>query len=198
MGAVTVGAQCPRRPLPLPALSTPTLPALGDTGEHRATLGNTGEPRRTLGKCRLAIASTHSTRLCHRDRSDQQQRLHQQCPDRFRDRQPGGPLPKQWTPADVESDLYQGWVDAGYFHADATSDRKPFSIVLPPPNVTGQLHMGHALDHTLMDAMARRKRMQGYEVLWLPGSDHAGIATQTKVEGQPQGDRGQGPLRLRS
>ncbi|WP_147592778.1 valine--tRNA ligase [Corynebacterium provencense] len=91
-------------------------------------------------------------------------------------------LPKKWNPADVEADLYQGWVDAGYFHADATSDRKPFSIVLPPPNVTGQLHMGHALDHTLMDAMARRKRMQGYEVLWLPGSDHAGIATQTKVE----------------
>ncbi|MDN6325132.1 MAG: class I tRNA ligase family protein, partial [Corynebacterium sp.] len=92
-------------------------------------------------------------------------------------------LPKQWTPADVENDLYQGWVDSGYFHADATSDRPPFSIVLPPPNVTGQLHMGHALDHTLMDSMARRKRMQGHEVLWLPGSDHAGIATQTKVEG---------------
>ncbi|HIW92404.1 MAG TPA: valine--tRNA ligase [Candidatus Corynebacterium avicola] len=91
-------------------------------------------------------------------------------------------LPKQWNPSDVESTLYQGWVDAGYFHADATSDKKPFSIVLPPPNVTGQLHMGHALDHTLMDSMARRKRMQGYEVLWLPGSDHAGIATQSKVE----------------
>ena len=91
-------------------------------------------------------------------------------------------LPKQWNPTDVESTLYQGWVDAGYFHADASSDKKPFSIVLPPPNVTGQLHMGHALDHTLMDSMARRKRMQGYEVLWLPGSDHAGIATQTKVE----------------
>jgi valyl-tRNA synthetase len=91
-------------------------------------------------------------------------------------------LPKQWNPADVESTLYQGWVDAGYFHADATSEKKPFSIVLPPPNVTGQLHMGHALDHTIMDALARRKRMQGYEVLWLPGSDHAGIATQTKVE----------------
>ncbi|MGO3362310.1 MAG: valine--tRNA ligase [Corynebacterium sp.] len=90
-------------------------------------------------------------------------------------------MPKQWTPTDVEAELYQGWVDAGYFHADATSDKPPFSIVLPPPNVTGQLHMGHALDHTLMDAMARRKRMQGYEVLWLPGSDHAGIATQTKV-----------------
>ena len=99
-------------------------------------------------------------------------------------------LPKQWTPADVESELYQGWVDAGYFHADATSDRPPFSIVLPPPNVTGQLHMGHALDHTLMDAMARRKRMHGHEVLWLPGSDHAGIATQTKVEGQLQDTEG--------
>ena len=82
----------------------------------------------------------------------------------------------------MEADLYQGWVDAGYFTADPASTKPPFSIVLPPPNVTGQLHMGHALDHTLMDAMARRKRMQGFEVLWLPGSDHAGIATQTKVE----------------
>lgn len=93
-------------------------------------------------------------------------------------------LPKSWVPADVESDLYQGWVDAGYFTADATSDKPAYSIVLPPPNVTGQLHMGHALDHTLMDSLARRKRMQGYEVLWLPGMDHAGIATQTKVEAQ--------------
>ncbi len=91
-------------------------------------------------------------------------------------------LPKAWDPASVESTLYQGWVDAGYFKADANSDKPPYSIVLPPPNVTGQLHMGHALDHTLMDGLARRKRMQGYEVLWLPGSDHAGIATQTKVE----------------
>ena len=82
----------------------------------------------------------------------------------------------------MERDLYEGWVNAGYFKADTSSDKPPFSIVLPPPNVTGQLHMGHALDHTLMDHMARRKRMQGYEVLWLPGSDHAGIATQTKVE----------------
>ncbi|WP_459612433.1 valine--tRNA ligase [Corynebacterium urogenitale] len=91
-------------------------------------------------------------------------------------------LPSAWNPADVERDLYEGWVKAGYFTADTSSDKPPFSIVLPPPNVTGQLHMGHALDHTLMDHMARRKRMQGYEVLWLPGSDHAGIATQTKVE----------------
>jgi valyl-tRNA synthetase len=75
-------------------------------------------------------------------------------------------------------------VDAGYFTADASSGKPPYSIVLPPPNVTGSLHMGHALDHTLMDALTRRKRMQGYEVLWLPGMDHAGIATQTLVEKQ--------------
>jgi len=80
--------------------------------------------------------------------------------------------------------MYQGWVDAGYFTADPTSDKPPYSIVLPPPNVTGSLHMGHALDHTLMDALTRRKRMQGFEVLWLPGMDHAGIATQTLVEKQ--------------
>jgi valyl-tRNA synthetase len=84
----------------------------------------------------------------------------------------------------VEADLYQGWVDAGYFKADASSGKPAYSIVLPPPNVTGSLHMGHALDHTLMDALTRHKRMQGYEVLWLPGMDHAGIATQTVVENQ--------------
>jgi valyl-tRNA synthetase len=93
-------------------------------------------------------------------------------------------LPKTWDPSAVESELYQGWVDAGYFTADATSAKPPYSIVLPPPNVTGSLHMGHALDHTLMDALTRRKRMQGYEVLWLPGMDHAGIATQSVVEKQ--------------
>ncbi|WP_156813060.1 valine--tRNA ligase [Corynebacterium caspium] len=91
-------------------------------------------------------------------------------------------LPQSWDPKAFESKLYKRWVDKGYFTADAHSDKPPFSIVLPPPNVTGQLHMGHALDHTLMDCIARRKRMQGYEVLWLPGMDHAGIATQTKVE----------------
>lgn len=91
-------------------------------------------------------------------------------------------LPKSWNPAEAEAELYQGWVDAGYFTADAGSSKPAYSIVLPPPNVTGHLHMGHALDHTLMDALVRRKRMQGFEVLWLPGMDHAGIATQTKVE----------------
>ena len=84
----------------------------------------------------------------------------------------------------MEAQLYEGWVKAGYFKGDASSGNPPYSIVLPPPNVTGNLHMGHALDHTLMDALTRRKRMQGYEVLWLPGMDHAGIATQSVVEKQ--------------
>lgn len=91
-------------------------------------------------------------------------------------------LPKSWNPGEVESELYEGWVRAGYFEADPAGDKPPFSIVLPPPNVTGSLHMGHALDHTLMDALTRRKRMLGFDVLWLPGMDHAGIATQTLVE----------------
>ena len=82
----------------------------------------------------------------------------------------------------MEAELYQRWVDAGYFEADASSGKPAYSVVLPPPNVTGSLHMGHALDHTLMDVLTRRRRMQGYEVLWLPGMDHAGIATQTLVD----------------
>nr|WP_255718051.1 valine--tRNA ligase [Corynebacterium sp. ACRPO] len=91
-------------------------------------------------------------------------------------------MPKSWEPQAVEKDLYEGWVEKGYFTPDANSEAEPYSIVLPPPNVTGQLHMGHALDHTLIDSIIRRKRMQGYATLWLPGADHAGIATQTKVE----------------
>lgn len=91
-------------------------------------------------------------------------------------------LPKSWDPAEHEAGLYQGWVDAGYFTADASSDKPPFTIVIPPPNVNGSLHMGHAYEHVLMDALCRRKRMQGYEVLWLPGMDHAAIAMQTMVE----------------
>lgn len=93
-------------------------------------------------------------------------------------------LPKTWDPGVHEAELYRTWVDAGYFTADAASDKPPFSIVLPPPNVTGSLHMGHALDHVLMDAMCRQRRMRGFEVLWLPGMDHAGIATQSLVEKQ--------------
>ncbi|WP_206474243.1 valine--tRNA ligase [Dietzia sp. KRD202] len=91
-------------------------------------------------------------------------------------------LPASWNPGEVEGGLYQRWVEAGYFEADPSSDKPAYSVVLPPPNVTGSLHMGHALDHTLMDVLTRRKRMQGFEVLWLPGMDHAGIATQTLVD----------------
>ncbi|AOX05167.1 valine--tRNA ligase [Corynebacterium sp. NML98-0116] len=99
-------------------------------------------------------------------------------------------LPKSWEPGEHEQALYEGWVEKGYFTADASSDKPAYSVVLPPPNVTGQLHMGHALDHTLIDVMVRRKRMQGYEVLWLPGMDHAGIATQTKVEAKLKAEEG--------
>ena len=99
---------------------------------------------------------------------------------------PADALPKSWDPSAVEADLYQGWVDAGYFTADATSDKPGYSIVLPPPNVTGSLHMGHALFGTIQDVLVRHKRMQGYNVLWQPGVDHAGIATQTVVERQLQ------------
>ncbi|GAA2354685.1 valine--tRNA ligase [Saccharopolyspora halophila] len=93
-------------------------------------------------------------------------------------------LPSTWNPADVEAELYQRWVAAEYFTADANSDKPPFSIVIPPPNVTGSLHIGHAFEHTLMDILTRRRRMQGYEALWLPGMDHASIAVQALVEKQ--------------
>lgn len=87
-----------------------------------------------------------------------------------------------YNPAEIEQKWYKFWEDNGYFHEEADSSKKPFSIVLPPPNVTGMLHMGHALDNTLQDILIRFKRMQGYNVLWMPGTDHAGIATQVKVE----------------
>ena len=92
-------------------------------------------------------------------------------------------LPPQYAPGDSESTLYERWIERGYFTPDEKpSDKPAYSIVIPPPNVTGQLHMGHAFQHTLMDALTRRRRMQGYDVLWLPGMDHAGIATQNVVE----------------
>lgn len=93
-------------------------------------------------------------------------------------------------------------MERGYFEADAKSEKPPYTIVIPPPNVTGSLHLGHAFQHTLMDALTRRKRMQGFESLWLPGMDHAGIATQNKVEQQlrrggpgPAGHRARGVRR---
>ena len=91
-------------------------------------------------------------------------------------------LPKVYEPQQVEGRIYRMWMDHDCFKATPDPDKKPFSIVMPPPNVTGQLHMGHAMDATLQDILTRFKRMQGYEALWLPGTDHAGIATQSKVE----------------
>jgi valyl-tRNA synthetase len=101
---------------------------------------------------------------------------------------PGAPgsaattLPTAYAPVEVEGELYERWVKNGYFTADAASDKEPFTIVIPPPNVTGSLHVGHALNQSIQDTIIRRKRMQGYEALYLPGMDHAGIATQNVVE----------------
>ena len=91
-------------------------------------------------------------------------------------------LPKVYEPQLVEEKIYRMWEEGGYFHTKAEEGKKPFTIVMPPPNVTGQLHMGHAMDATLQDTLIRFKRMQGYAALWVPGTDHAGIATQIKVE----------------
>jgi valyl-tRNA synthetase len=93
-------------------------------------------------------------------------------------------LPSNFNPQEIEGALYQKWLDAGYFKADSKSDKPAFCIVIPPPNVTGSLHIGHALDHTIQDLLTRMKRMKGFETLWLPGMDHAGIATQNVVEKQ--------------
>jgi valyl-tRNA synthetase len=103
-----------------------------------------------------------------------------QSPDRGPTRNPE--LPTQYAPTQVEGPLYERWVECGYFEADAKSEKPAYTIVIPPPNVTGSLHLGHAFEHTLIDALTRRKRMQGYETLWQPGMDHAGIATQNVVE----------------
>lgn len=91
-------------------------------------------------------------------------------------------MPKKYHPGSIEEGKYEKWVKEGYFKSDAESAKEPFSIVIPPPNVTGKLHLGHAWDTTLQDIITRMKRMQGYEVLYLPGMDHAGIATQAKVD----------------
>ena len=97
-------------------------------------------------------------------------------------------LPKTYDPKDVESRIYRFWEEGGYFHAVPDTAKKPFTIVMPPPNVTGQLHIGHAMDDTLQDTLIRFKRMQGYNALYLPGVDHAGIATQIKVEEALRGE----------
>ena len=90
-------------------------------------------------------------------------------------------LEKNYNPQEIEGRLYEKWLNKKYFHAEVNRSKKPFTIVMPPPNITGQLHMGHALDNTLQDILIRFKRMQGYETLWLPGTDHASIATEAKI-----------------
>ncbi len=90
-------------------------------------------------------------------------------------------LAKTYDPKGIEDRLYQKWLDKKYFHAEVDYDKKPFTIVIPPPNITGQLHMGHALDNTMQDILIRFRRMQGYNALWQPGTDHASIATEVKI-----------------
>jgi len=91
-------------------------------------------------------------------------------------------LPKVYDPHEVEERLYRFWEEGGYFHAEPDPERQPYTIVMPPPNITGALHLGHGMDETLQDILIRWRRMQGYEALWVPGTDHAGIATQNVVE----------------
>ncbi len=90
-------------------------------------------------------------------------------------------LAKTYDPKGLEDRLYKKWLDKKYFHAEVDYNRKPFTIVIPPPNITGKLHMGHALDETMQDILTRFKRMQGYNALWLPGTDHAAISTEVKI-----------------
>lgn len=87
----------------------------------------------------------------------------------------------KYNPSEFENEIYKKWEDGGYFHADVIKDKKPFTIVMPPPNVTGQLHLGHALNNTIQDIIIRYKRMAGFEALWIPGTDHASISTEAKV-----------------
>jgi valyl-tRNA synthetase len=93
-------------------------------------------------------------------------------------------LPKTYDPKAVEDRIYGLWLEGNYFRGIRDPEKEPFTIVIPPPNVTSQLHIGHACDNTLQDILIRFKRMQGYAALWVPGTDHAGIATQVKVEAQ--------------
>ena len=90
-------------------------------------------------------------------------------------------LAKSYKPSEFEDRIYDFWMKGNYFHAEVDKDKKPYTIVMPPPNITGQLHIGHALDLTLQDTLIRWRRMQGYAALWLPGTDHASIATEAKI-----------------
>ena len=101
-------------------------------------------------------------------------------------------LAKNYDPKEFEERIYKTWVEKGMFRAEMDSEKKPYTIVMPPPNITGQLHMGHALDHTLQDVLIRWKRLEGYSALWIPGSDHASIATEVKVVEKIKKDEGLG------
>ena len=90
-------------------------------------------------------------------------------------------LAKTYDPKSFEDRIYQFWMDGGYFTAERDPEKTPYTIVIPPPNITGQLHMGHALDETLQDILIRYKKLQGYSALWIPGTDHASIATEAKI-----------------
>ena len=90
-------------------------------------------------------------------------------------------LESKFNPKDFEDKIYKNWEESGYFKPSEDKSKKPYTIVIPPPNITGKLHMGHALDETIQDLLIRYKRMQGYNTLWLPGTDHAAIATEAKV-----------------
>lgn len=90
-------------------------------------------------------------------------------------------LAKAYEPKEVEDRIYDFWMKGKYFHAEVDPKKKPYTIVIPPPNITGQLHLGHAMDETLQDTLIRWRRMQGYSALWLPGTDHASIATEAKI-----------------
>ena len=97
-------------------------------------------------------------------------------------------LAKTYDPKGIEDRIYQNWLDKKYFHAEVDRSKKPFTIVMPPPNVTGQLHMGHALDNTMQDILIRYKRMQGYNALWQPGTDHAAGRVSTRT-GRTSGEQ---------
>ena len=93
-------------------------------------------------------------------------------------------LAKTYDPKQIEEKMYEKWCENKYFHAEVDRSKKPFTTVMPPPNITGKLHMGHALDNTLQDILIRYKRMEGYNALWIPGTDHAAISTEVKVTNQ--------------
>ncbi len=109
----------------------------------------------------------------------------------------GNELPNRFDFQTAQARIYSWWESQGYFHSEPDPNRKPFTIVIPPPNVTGALHLGHALNNTLQDIVIRFRRMQGYNTLWMPGTDHAGIATQAVVERRLREDEGKTTARLR-